>query len=54
MFTTLIAALVWTIYGLVMMVECLKGTPSSWVHIFIPLCIVILDRWVDCIIKVNK
>ena len=54
MFTTLVAAMVWTVYGLVMMVECLKGTPPSWVHIFIPLCIVILNRWVDYIAEVHK
>ena len=54
MLSTLVATMVWTIYGLVMMVGCLKGAPPSWVHIFIPLCIVILNRWVDYIVKAGK
>ena len=48
----LVLAILWTIILIVNIVEVCFGMPSSWVSVFVPITVLVLDHWLDYILEV--
>ena len=43
----LLLAILWTIVLVINIVEVCFGMPSSWVSVFVPITVLVLDHWLD-------